>query len=74
MTTHDDDRRSTELRRLALLAACLPDGSLHELLHLARRPEELQELSDIAGRLSPDELRDLREWVRVTSGTRGGIQ
>ena len=72
MMTHHD-HRSAELRDLTLLAACLSDETLRELLRLARRPEELQDLSDIAGRLSPDELHDLRNWVRVTADAHGGI-
>ena len=49
----------------------------HELghvVHLARMPEELQDLSDIAGQLSRDELRDLRDWVRTTVDAGIGIQ
>jgi hypothetical protein len=72
MMTHGDER-ATDLRHLTALAERLSPEEVRELLHLARSPEELQALSDIAGQLSRDELRDLHRWVRLTTGANGGI-
>ncbi|HTP25182.1 MAG TPA: hypothetical protein VMK12_05900 [Anaeromyxobacteraceae bacterium] len=64
-----NENHSAELRDLTAAAERLPGQVLRELLSLAHKPDELQDLSDIASQLSRDELRDLRNWVHVNSTT-----
>ncbi|HTP28253.1 MAG TPA: hypothetical protein VMK12_21690 [Anaeromyxobacteraceae bacterium] len=64
-----NNNRSAELRDLTTAAERLPPRVFRELLSLAQKPDELQELSDIASQLSRDELHDLCSWVHTTTRT-----